>query len=420
MANKYTDAVFKCDVRGTDKLVLFILAGFADNEKGECWPSYKTIARQSGLGYSTVQDSFKRLKDAGFLWVVGRHLIGNTDQYTLIFRLNLEKLQEHVLVSTASRNHYQSEPGMVYREKGQHVPEAGSPVPGDENHVPGSTDELISNSSENSLEDSSENAIAIANTNLAEDQQQKTAGETPATPQSPVQQSAVSCSDDTEPEVPEPEVPVWASLPASGPTPPHDSGALPSLEDEPARWLANYLWCFLSIREDVEIPHSWEKFWTKDFQDALDTGWSVDDLNVAIRKSQCGKAWDYYKRGASIVANLELLVEEGRQLEEKELLGETECPVCHGLLIGNYIDLLDEHIFDCYDRNTPIDPEDAAEEEAMWLADELVSEGLVREHPDMEMYYPWADDDDDREIFDPWADMPEQLAQPTIGDQLPY
>jgi Helix-turn-helix domain len=412
MANKFTDAVFKCNVKGTDKLVLFTLAGFADNETGECWPSYKTVARQSGLGYSTVQDSLRRLRDAGFLSVVGRHLIGNTDQFTLILRLNLEKLQEHVLVSTTSRNHYQSEPGKVHRERGQHVSAAGSPVPGDGNHVLGSTDELSMNSSENSLEDSSENAIAIANTNLAEDQQQKTAGETPATPQSPVQQSAVSCSDDTEPEVP-----VWASLPVSGPTPPHDSGALPSLEHEPARWLANYLWCFLSIREDVEIPHSWERFWTKDFQDALDTGWSVDDLNVAIRKSQCGKAWDYYKRGASIVANLELLVEEEQQLEEEHLLSVTECPVCHGALIGNYIDLLDEHIFDCYDRKNPIDPEDAAEEEAMWLADELVSEGLVREHPDMAMFYPWADDD--RQIFDPWADMPEQLAQPTDGQPMP-
>ena len=131
MANKYTDAVSKCDARGKDKLVLFVLAGFANNETGECWPSYRTIARQAGLGYSTVQDSLKRLRDAGFLGVVGRHLIGNTDQFTLIFRLSLEKLQEHVLVSTTSRNQYQSEPGTVYRERGEDVPEAGSAVMGD-------------------------------------------------------------------------------------------------------------------------------------------------------------------------------------------------------------------------------------------------------------------------------------------------
>jgi hypothetical protein len=47
----------------------------------------------------------------------------------------------------------------------------------------------------------------------------------------------------------------------------------------------------------------------------------------------------------------------------------------------------------------------------MWLADELISEGYIREHPDMAMFYPWADDD--RQIFDPWADVPEHLPRTT-------
>jgi hypothetical protein len=54
----------------------------------------------------------------------------------------------------------------------------------------------------------------------------------------------------------------------------------------------------------------------------------------------------------------------------------------------------------------PVDPADAAEEEAMDLADELVSEGYVAEHPEMATYYPWGDDD--KQVFDPWADVPEQ------------
>ena len=113
------------------------------------------------------------------------------------------------------------------------------------------------------------------------------------------------------------------------------------------------------------------------------------------------------------MANLELLVEEGQQLAEKELLEVTECRVCHGLLIGNYIDSLGEHIFACYDRNTPIDPEDVAEEEAMWLADVLVSEGYVREHPEMAEYYPWPADDW-QTLFDPWADASEELEEPAV------
>jgi hypothetical protein len=408
MANKYTDAIFKCDARGTDKLVLFILAGFADNETGECWPSYKTVARHSGLGYSTIQDSLKRLSGADFVSVVGRHLIGNTDQSTLILRLNLEKLQEHVLISTTSRNHYQSEPGKVYRERGEDVPEAGSPVPGDGNHVPGSTDELMMNSSENSLEDSLENATAIANPNFGEARQQKTAGETPATPHSPVQQSKSFGSDNTELEVP-----VWASLPVPATTPPHDSAALPSPADEPARWLANYLLCFLSIREDVEIPHSWEKFWTADFQSALDTGWWVEDVARAIRASQVGRAREFYKRGASIVTNLELLAENGQKLESKGLLCDFVCPKCHGLFIG--IEALVGHQLGCYEK--PVDPEDAAEEEAMYFADEMVSDGYVKEHPDM-ADYPWPADD--WEMFDPWADTPEQPTQLIAGEEIPF
>src|ERR1019366_132686 len=125
MANKFTDAVFECDVKGTDKLLLFILGGFADNEKGECWPSYKTLAKRAGLGYSTIQDSLKRLIGAGFVSVVGRHQIRNTDQYTLILRLNLEKLQEHVLATTTSGSRepctgkevtMYREPGSMYRD----------------------------------------------------------------------------------------------------------------------------------------------------------------------------------------------------------------------------------------------------------------------------------------------------------------
>ncbi len=48
------------------------------------------------------------------------------------------------------------------------------------------------------------------------------------------------------------------------------------------------------------------------------------------------------------------------------------------------------------------------------LADELVSEGYVAEHPEMATYYPWADDD--RHMFDPWADVPKQQPEST-GEQ---
>ena len=55
----------------------------------------------------------------------------------------------------------------------------------------------------------------------------------------------------------------------------------------------------------------------------------------------------------------------------------------------------------------------------MDLADELVSEGYIPEHPDLRMFYPWGDDNDDKDMFDPWADEPEQLREITEGEQIP-
>jgi hypothetical protein len=251
-------------------------------------------------------------------------------------------------------------------------------------------------------------AIAFADVSSHKDEQRKTAGETPATPVLSLERDS-SC--DPEPDA---ESTPGSSDPVSlHPAATNDSAGLPCRETEPARWLANYLWCFLSVREDVEVLPGWERFWTKDFQDALDSGWSVEDVTHAIRASQVGPAREFYKRGASIVANLELLAEIGRKLESKDLLCALECHKCHGLFVG--VDAVVQHGLVCYDK--PVDPADVAEEEAMDFADEMVSEGYVKEHPEMATYYPWGDDD--RHMFDPWADAPEQLPEHT-GELMPY
>lgn len=254
---------------------------------------------------------------------------------------------------------------------------------------------------------SSDETIAIADVSSDKDEQRKTAGETPATP-------TLSSKSDSSHEPASSHSMSESGEPVSlSPAPTHDFDALPSLGTEPARWLAYYLWCFLSVREDVEVLPGWEKFWTKDFQGALDAGWSVEDVVRAIGASQVGRAREFYKRGASIVANLELLAEIGQTLESKDLLCALECHKCHGLFIG--VDAVIQHGLACYDK--PGDPADVAEEEAMVFADEMVSEGYVREHPEMATYYPWGDDD--RRMFDPWAGAPEQLPEPT-GELMTY
>lgn len=240
----------------------------------------------------------------------------------------------------------------------------------------------------------SDRTIAIADVSSEDqDTEQKTAGETPATP------TLDSIPDFSFQPTPD-EAEYWDPV-LSNPLSPVDLAAIPSCETEPARWLANYLFCFLTVREDVEILPGWEKFWTNDFQEALNSGCSLPDLKIAIRKSQVGKAREYFIRATSIVQNLERLVEDGRKLEERGFLKEVECPSCHGLFVGEAVF---DHSFECY-RNKPADPEDVAEEEAMYLAEELVSEGYVTAPPDMQMFYPWPPDD-----------VPEQLPEPT-GEQ---
>jgi hypothetical protein len=241
--------------------------------------------------------------------------------------------------------------------------------------------------------------ITIADVSSDTDRELKTAGETPATP------TLSSNSDSSfEPEFDE-YLYGFAKPVSSSPASTQDIAALPSWDTEPARCLANYLFCFLSVRKDVEVLPGWEKFWTNDFQEALNSGWSLPDLTIAIRMSQFGKAREYFKRGASIVQNLELLVTNGRKLQERDWLVEVECHSCSGLFVGE--DAF-EHVFDCY-RDKPADPEDVAEEDAMYVAEELVSEGYVKESPDMQMFYPWHPDD--VQMFDPWANVPEQLPE---------
>lgn len=56
----------------TDKLVLLVLANYADDDGRNCFPSVATVVRQSGLSERTVQMAFGRLEKAGYLQVIHR------------------------------------------------------------------------------------------------------------------------------------------------------------------------------------------------------------------------------------------------------------------------------------------------------------------------------------------------------------
>jgi len=150
------------------------------------------------------------------------------------------------------------------------------------------------------------------------------------------------------------------------------------LEDE-AAYLANYLWMFLMTRPDVEIIRPWEKLWIQDFQSALDDGHTKEDIELAILCSQTGASKKYYIRAKSICDNLDLLIEKGHKLQERGVLREHECK-CRALFA--MLEDLREHQETC-ETAQAIDPEDAAEEEAMYAAEDAIGRGQMTDITEM-------------------------------------
>jgi hypothetical protein len=172
---------------------------------------------------------------------------------------------------------------------------------------------------------------------------------------------------------------------------------------------------YLSARPEVEIPYSWETWWSLDFQAALDRGWELEQLEDIIRASQHGAARKYYVRAKSICSDesLERLYKIAEALNKKGLLRDEVCPKCKAFFPNT--DLVVEHYWASHQRE--IDPADAAEEEAIRLADQLVSEGYIPEHPESRVFYPWDDEHD--QMFSPWEDEPEQLPE-MLEAEHPY
>lgn len=69
------------------KLTLLLLANYAGNESGECWPSLATIAKQAGMSRDSVMRAIRELESAGLLTVVRRTMEGVNLPNT--YRLNL-------------------------------------------------------------------------------------------------------------------------------------------------------------------------------------------------------------------------------------------------------------------------------------------------------------------------------------------
>jgi hypothetical protein len=187
--------------------------------------------------------------------------------------------------------------------------------------------------------------------------------------------------------VPENEVPPVShedpSPSSAAPLPPSEDEVQAAFEAHLADdgiWLANYLFMFLHTRPDTEIIRPWERLWADDFNKALSGGYTKEDLMLAILVSQTPAAKKYYRRAGKICEYLDMLIEKGRKLRDKGVLREHECK-CHALFA--MLEDLREHQETC-ETALAIDPADAAEELAMWAAEDAAcEEGAARNWVDM-------------------------------------
>lgn len=74
MGFKYTDRVYKGvrNTKGTEQAVLALLAHFADDKTGECFPAQETLAERTRFSRATVVRALNALKAKGYLvWITG-------------------------------------------------------------------------------------------------------------------------------------------------------------------------------------------------------------------------------------------------------------------------------------------------------------------------------------------------------------
>lgn len=83
-----------------DLLCYMVLCRFANNETGECYPSYKTIAEKMRVGVSTAIKTVKSLIDKGVVEVQQRKNENGGDTSNLYTIVNINKDNENKKAST--------------------------------------------------------------------------------------------------------------------------------------------------------------------------------------------------------------------------------------------------------------------------------------------------------------------------------
>jgi len=91
MSNPAIDWAIGCDLKGSVKSVLLILANRA-NKEGECFPALSTIAREAGVARSTVQEAIKELERLGLIKKIRRKSTNHPGWTSNLYRLSVDPL----------------------------------------------------------------------------------------------------------------------------------------------------------------------------------------------------------------------------------------------------------------------------------------------------------------------------------------
>ena len=101
MSYEATDAVLKLSrARGTERLILLILATHANPVSGEAWPSIATLATESMMGGRQVQALIRRLQVSGELSIEQGRGRKNTNTYRVTCMEKVQDRAEKVQDST--------------------------------------------------------------------------------------------------------------------------------------------------------------------------------------------------------------------------------------------------------------------------------------------------------------------------------
>jgi hypothetical protein len=400
MSNKLLTLAFNCShFRGTDRLVLLAIADRINEETWSCSCGYEDLMRRCHCVRSVLAEALSELKKSGVL-LVRRRFSDST-----VYGLDADLLAKWQYAPRSTKPERMRKPNRS--DSGER--EFGSPNanPAEPNSPPapaegrGAGTESLRSVSERSEDSGSPTAIANAMGTADNPASQETnLGGDPRTPRPdacnvPVQEQGTASPRDPA---------LTGNTPGETPVPPKGNDSdFPNKETEPARTLAWELWCFVSGRPEVEVPFNWEKLWTKDFERALNQGYSYDAIQLAIRASQTGAARPMYVRALSIVNQIERLIDNGQKLEKGGYLTVRMCPHCKVWLTDfHFVD----HVFEECPNELEIDPEDALEEQLQYMSEDLHDEGILPYGPEGDgLFYPWPPDDHNEATgIYPWGD----------------